>query len=78
MILCVRSCGNFLTGKYECIHVLVMDVCLYICIYVHVELFTFYGARQLSGRMLDSQPIEPGFESRFATVSKVGHFRSLH
>ena len=36
------------------------------------------GARQLSGRMPDSQSSEPGFESTFATVSKIGHFRSLH
>ena len=32
----------------------------------------------LSGRMPDSQSSEPGFESPFATVSKIGHFRSLH
>ena len=36
------------------------------------------GARWLSGRMPDSQSSEPGFESSFATVSKIGHFRSLH
>ena len=30
------------------------------------------------GRMPDSQSSEPGFESPFATVSKIGHFRSLH
>ena len=36
------------------------------------------GARQLSGRMPDSQSSEPEFESPFATVSKIGHFRSLH
>ena len=28
--------------------------------------------------MPDSQSREPGFESPFATVSKIGHFRSLH
>ena len=28
--------------------------------------------------MPDSQSSEPGFESCFATVSKIGHFRSLH
>ena len=28
--------------------------------------------------MPDSQPSEPGFESLFVTVSKIGHFRSLH
>ncbi len=28
--------------------------------------------------MPDSQSSEPGFESHFATVSKIGHFRSLH
>ena len=28
--------------------------------------------------MPDSQSSEPGFESPFATVSKIGHFRSLH
>ena len=28
--------------------------------------------------MPDSQSNEPGFESLFATVSKIGHFRSLH
>ena len=28
--------------------------------------------------MPDSQSREPGFESLFATVSKIGHFRSLH
>ena len=28
--------------------------------------------------MPDSQSIQPGFESLFATVSKIGHFRSLH
>ena len=28
--------------------------------------------------MLDSQSSEPGFESLFVTVSKIGHFRSLH
>ena len=28
--------------------------------------------------MPDSQSSEPGFESRFATVSKIGRFRSLH
>ena len=32
------------------------------------------GAQQLSGRMPDSQSREPGFESPFATVSKIGHF----
>ena len=31
-----------------------------------------------SGRMPDSQSSEPGFEPPFATVSKIGHFRSLH
>ena len=28
--------------------------------------------------MPDSQSSEPGFESLFSTVSKIGHFRSLH
>ena len=28
--------------------------------------------------MPDAQPSEPGFESPFPTVSKFGHFRSLH
>ena len=28
-------------------------------------------------RMADSQSSEPGFKSIFATVSKIGHFRSL-
>ena len=28
--------------------------------------------------MPDSQSSEPGFESPFVTVSKIGHFRSLH
>ena len=28
--------------------------------------------------MPDSQSNEPGFESPFATVSRFGHFRSLH
>ena len=28
--------------------------------------------------MPDSQSSEPGFESPFATVSKIGHFHSLH
>ena len=28
--------------------------------------------------MPDSQSSEPGFESPFATVSTIGHFRSLH
>ena len=28
--------------------------------------------------MPDSQSSEPGFESCFATMSKIGHFRSLH
>ena len=28
--------------------------------------------------MPDSQSSEPGFESPFATVSKIGYFRSLH
>ena len=28
--------------------------------------------------MPDSQSSEPGFESLFVTVSKIGHFRSLH
>ena len=28
--------------------------------------------------MPDSQSSEPGFESPFATISKIGHFRSLH
>ena len=36
------------------------------------------GSCQLIGRMPDSQLNEPGFESPFATVSKIGHFRSLH
>ena len=36
------------------------------------------GAWYLSSRMPDSQSSEPGFESPFATVSKIGHFRSLH
>ena len=35
-------------------------------------------ARLLSGRMPDSQSSEPGFESLFATVSEIGHFRSLN
>ena len=33
---------------------------------------------QLSGRKPDTQSYEPGFESPFGTVSKIGHFRSLH
>ena len=37
-----------------------------------------YGTRQLSGRMSDSQSSEPGFESPFSTISKIGHFRYLH
>ena len=37
-----------------------------------------YGAQYLSGRTPDSQSSEPGFESPFGTVSKIGHFRSLH
>ena len=32
----------------------------------------------LSDRMPDSQSSEPGLEYPFATVSKIGHFRSLH
>ena len=32
------------------------------------------GAQKLSGRMPDSQSRESGFESPFATVSKIGHF----
>ena len=40
--------------------------------------YLFYGSRLLSGRTPDSQSNEPGFESPFATVSKIGHFRSLH
>ena len=28
--------------------------------------------------MPDSQSRDPGFESPFTTVSKLGHFRSLH
>ena len=40
--------------------------------------FCAYGARQLSGRTPDSQTCEPGFESPFATVWKIGHLRSLH
>ena len=36
------------------------------------------GARLLSGRTPDSQSSEPVFESPFATVSKIGHYRSLH
>ena len=35
------------------------------------------GAWWLSGRMPDSQSSEPGFESLFATISKIGHFHSL-
>ena len=31
-----------------------------------------------SGRTPDSQSSELGFESPFATVTKIGHFRSLH
>ena len=38
----------------------------------------YHGAWQLSGRIPGSQSSEPGFESCFATVSKIGHFRSLH
>ena len=34
--------------------------------------------RDYSGRIPDSQSSEPGFELPFATVSKIGHFRSLH
>ena len=30
------------------------------------------------GSSADSQSSEPGFESPFATVSNIGHFRSLH
>ena len=37
-----------------------------------------YGARQLSGRMSDSQSSEPGFESPVGTISKIGHVRYLH
>ena len=36
------------------------------------------GAQWLSGRMPDSRSSEPGFESPFANVSKIGHFRSLN
>ena len=32
--------------------------------------------RELSGRIPDSQACDPGFESPFTTVSKIGHFRS--
>ena len=42
--------------------------------YVNVE----HGSSVDRGRMPDSQSSEPGFESPFATVSKIGHFRSLH
>ena len=33
---------------------------------------------QERGRMPDSQSSEPGFESPFATISKIGHFFYLH
>ena len=33
---------------------------------------------RLSCRKPDSQSSEPGFESPFATVSKIGHFHSLN
>ena len=46
--------------------------------YENIALIAKRGARWLSGRMPDSQSSEPGFESPFATVSKIGHFRSLH
>ena len=49
-----------------------------IAISAFMDHVTFSGARWLSGRMPDSQSREPGFESHFATVSKFGHFRSLH
>ena len=44
----------------------------------YIALKTLSEARSLSGRMPDSQSSEPGFESPFATVSNIGHFRSLH
>ncbi len=36
------------------------------------------GAWQLSGRMLDTQLRDPGFDYPFAEASKVGDFHSLH
>ena len=50
-----------------------------VCMCVCVSGIEHYDrARKLSGRTPDSQLREPGFESPFATVSKFGHFHSLH
>ena len=52
---------------------------VYTCEYVYVYVYVYMErGLQLSGRMPNSQSSEPGFESLFATVSKSGHFRSLH
>ena len=36
------------------------------------------GLQTFGCGMPDSQSSEPGFEPPFATISKIGHFRSLH
>ena len=44
----------------------------------HIILVSLNHGQAMGGRKPDSQSCEPGFESPFATVSKIGHFRSLH
>ena len=45
---------------------------------ISLQTATYSWTRYLGGRTPASQSSEPGVESPFATVSKIGHFRSLH
>ena len=47
-------------------------------VFLQLHTSSHFMNRWLSGRMADSQSREPRFESPFATVSKIAHFRSLH
>ena len=45
---------------------------------VHACVCSFVYVDKKDNMMPDSQSSEPGLESPFGTVSKIGYFRSLH
>ena len=60
---------------YICVCVL---ACMRGCACVHGYMCLCIFLYRLYRHMPDWQTSEPGFESPFATVSKIGHFRPLH
>ena len=67
MSLIVFACLWLCSHVSDCVRMsLLVFACLWLCSHV-----SDCGARQLSGRRPDSQSREPGFESPFATISKI-------